>query len=115
MVLQGLVGSLMLYMFPSITNWNMLWDVRGLIAALLLHMVVAEPLYYVMHRLFHNQPKLYNSYHSLHHLSPVPQPYTGKFFLLINLFIYVGSHLALCYLKKTVMVGQVVRSNSFIK
>ncbi|XP_021731385.1 protein ECERIFERUM 3-like [Chenopodium quinoa] len=76
-ILQALVGSLMLYMFPSLTNWNVLWNVRGLIAALLIHMVVSEPLYYMIHRLFHNQPKLFNNYHSLHHLSPVLQPYTA--------------------------------------
>ncbi|KMT03535.1 hypothetical protein BVRB_8g192120 [Beta vulgaris subsp. vulgaris] len=76
-ILQALVGSLILYMFPSFTNWKLGWDTRGLIVALLLHMVVSEPLYYGIHRLLHTQPKLFKSYHSLHHLSPVPQPFTA--------------------------------------
>ncbi|KAG8471674.1 hypothetical protein CXB51_036838 [Gossypium anomalum] len=35
-----------------------------------------EPLYYWAHRLFH-KPYLFNHYHSLHHSSPVPHPFTA--------------------------------------
>ncbi|XP_074276338.1 very-long-chain aldehyde decarbonylase CER3-like isoform X2 [Silene latifolia] len=67
----------MLYKFPSIMNWTNVWDTKGLIVALLLHMLVSEPLYYCIHRLLHNQQFLFDSYHSMHHSSPVPQPFTA--------------------------------------
>ena len=63
-------------------------DQRGLISVVLIHIVVSEPLYYALHRLFHYQPKLFKSYHSLHHLSPVLHPFTGidQVFMILYLF-----------------------------
>lgn len=77
-ILQAFVGGIMCHMLPSLTNWGTLWDTRGLIAALILHMLVSEPLYYWIHRLLHSNSNLFNAYHSFHHLSPVPQPFTAE-------------------------------------
>ncbi|XP_057544264.1 very-long-chain aldehyde decarbonylase CER3-like [Amaranthus tricolor] len=77
LILQGLVGGLALYMFPYLTNEKRTWDTKGLIAVWIIHMVVSEPFYYAIHRLFHDQPTLFKSYHSLHHLSPVLHPFTA--------------------------------------
>ncbi|KAH9614833.1 hypothetical protein KSS87_012938 [Heliosperma pusillum] len=76
-ILQGLIAALICYMFPSLRNWETLWDTKGLIGAIILHMTVSEPLYYFMHKLFHRQPYLFKSYHSLHHSSNVLQPFTA--------------------------------------
>lgn len=76
-ILQAIVGAIMCYMVPSLTNWGKVWDIKGLIAAMILHMVVSEPLYYWIHRNFHAHPNFFKNYHSLHHSSPVPQPYTA--------------------------------------
>ncbi|XP_074269234.1 very-long-chain aldehyde decarbonylase CER3-like [Silene latifolia] len=76
-ILQGLIAALICYMFPSLTNCGILWDTKGLISALILHMAVSEPLYYFMHKLFHTQSYLFDSYHSLHHSSNVLQPFTA--------------------------------------
>ena len=66
-------------MFPYLTNEKRTWDTKGLIAVWIIHMVVSEPFYYAIHRLFHDQPTLFKSYHSLHHLSPVLHPFTGMY------------------------------------
>ncbi|KAK9697486.1 hypothetical protein RND81_08G040600 [Saponaria officinalis] len=76
-ILQALIGAIMVYMFPTLTNWRIVWNTRGLIVALLLHMVVSEPLYYYIHRLFHTHNYFFNSYHLLHHSSPVLHPFTA--------------------------------------
>ncbi|KAJ8425998.1 hypothetical protein Cgig2_007812 [Carnegiea gigantea] len=78
MILQAIVGAILCYMFPSITNWGKLWDTRGVIAAMVLHMAVSEPLYYWIHRKLHRNSYLFQNYHSFHHHSPVLQPFTGK-------------------------------------
>ncbi|CAB4310559.1 unnamed protein product [Prunus armeniaca] len=54
-----------------------LWNTIGFISTLVLHMGVSEPLYYWMHRRFHGN-YFFENYHSLHHSSPIPQPFTGK-------------------------------------
>lgn len=76
-IFQAFVGAIMCYILPSLTNWGTLWDTRGFIAAIILHMVVSEPLYYGIHRLLHSHSYLFNVYHSFHHSSPVPQPFTA--------------------------------------
>ncbi|XP_059636090.1 very-long-chain aldehyde decarbonylase CER3 [Cornus florida] len=76
-ILQALIASMGRYVFPILTDNNLpLWDTRGFIAAMLLHMGVSEPLYYWAHKHFHGK-FLFNRYHSFHHLSTVPQPFTA--------------------------------------
>lgn len=64
------------YMFPISANLPF-WNAKGFIAVLTLHMAVSEPLYYWMHRFVLHGNTLFTHYHSLHHSSLVPQPFTG--------------------------------------
>uniref|UniRef100_A0A5B6Z7Y4 Putative Fatty acid hydroxylase superfamily n=1 Tax=Davidia involucrata TaxID=16924 RepID=A0A5B6Z7Y4_DAVIN len=74
-ILQALMASMACYMFPVLTSLP-LWNTRGLIAIMILHMGVSEPLYYWLHKKFHGN-YLFTHYHSLHHSSAVPQPFTA--------------------------------------
>ncbi|XP_004507787.1 very-long-chain aldehyde decarbonylase CER3 [Cicer arietinum] len=76
MILQALVGSICFYVFPFLQHLP-LWNAKGLIAALVLHVGVSEPLYYWVHKKFH-EDYLFTHYHSLHHSSPVPTPLTAE-------------------------------------
>lgn len=75
-LLQAIVAALVLYMFPTFETLP-LWNKNGITAALVLHIAISEPLFYSIHKCFHGD-YLFTHYHSLHHSSPVPQPYTGK-------------------------------------
>lgn len=75
LILQTLLGSMVLYAAPSLEELPLL-QLKGCIVALLLHVGVSEPLFYVAHRCFH-RGYLYAHYHSIHHSSPVPQSLTG--------------------------------------
>ncbi|XP_050219559.1 very-long-chain aldehyde decarbonylase CER3 [Mercurialis annua] len=75
-LLQALIGSMAFYTFPSIVENVPFWNSKGLIAILLLHIGVSEPLYYWVHRYFHGG-YLFSHYHSIHHSSPVLHPFTG--------------------------------------
>ncbi|KAJ7955715.1 protein ECERIFERUM 3 [Quillaja saponaria] len=75
LILQAVIASIACYMFPFLENLP-LWSTRGVIAALILHVCVSEPLYYWVHRKFHGD-YLFAHYHSLHHSSPVPQSFTA--------------------------------------
>lgn len=70
------MASMMVYLFPWLGNLP-LWNAKGFIAVLILHVGVAEPLFYVFHRYFHTH-YFFTHYHSLHHSSPVPQSFTGN-------------------------------------
>lgn len=50
---------------------------QGCIIALLLHVGVSEPVFYLANRWFHSG-SLFTHYHSIQHASPVPTPMTGK-------------------------------------
>lgn len=76
-ILQALIASMASYMFPFLENLP-LWNAKGFIAVLTLHMAVSEPLYYWVHRFVHGSP-LFTQYHSLHHSSPVPHPFTAGY------------------------------------
>lgn len=73
-ILQGLIGYIAIYILPSMPI--SLWDTRGFILALVLHMAASEPLYYFSHRYLHGD-YLFTHYHSLHHSSKVPHPFTA--------------------------------------
>ncbi|XP_027367642.1 very-long-chain aldehyde decarbonylase CER3-like isoform X1 [Abrus precatorius] len=86
LILQAIIGSMAYYMFPSLQNLR-LWNTKGLIVALMLHVGISEPLYYWVHRKFHG-PYLFTNYHSLHHSAPVPQSLTaGNATVLEHLFL----------------------------
>lgn len=74
-ILQAFVGSLAYFSFPSLACLP-LWNTKGILCCLILHMMVSEPLYYWTHRLMHSQ-YLFNNYHWLHHYSKVTHPFTG--------------------------------------
>ncbi|XP_002528208.4 very-long-chain aldehyde decarbonylase CER3 isoform X1 [Ricinus communis] len=75
-LLQALIGSMACYMFPSLIENVPLWNTKGLIAMLMLHVLISEPVYYWVHRYFHGS-YLFPHYHSIHHSSPVLHPFTG--------------------------------------
>ncbi|KAK7265329.1 hypothetical protein RJT34_32948 [Clitoria ternatea] len=88
LILQALVASLACYMFPFLQHLPP-WNLKGLIVALILHVGVSEPVYYWVHRRFHGD-YLFTNYHSLHHSSPVPVPFTaGNATLLEHLVLTV--------------------------
>ncbi|XP_044470989.1 very-long-chain aldehyde decarbonylase CER3-like [Mangifera indica] len=70
-LLHALVAAMVYYFFPCLESLS-IWNTKGFIAALILHVTVSEPLYYYVHR-FSHENYLFTSYHSLHHSSPVPQ------------------------------------------
>ncbi|KAK8698389.1 hypothetical protein V6N13_114509 [Hibiscus sabdariffa] len=75
-ILQALLASLVCLMFPSMVDLLPVWNPRGFMTLLLLHVTISEPLFYWTHRLFH-QSYLFTHYHSLHHSSSVLHPFTG--------------------------------------
>jgi len=80
LILHVLMAATALYAFPSLRHLP-LWpvDARGLAVALLVHAAATEPLAYLAHRAFHHAGggRLYARYHSLHHSTRVPQPFTA--------------------------------------
>ncbi|KAL3532934.1 hypothetical protein ACH5RR_006455 [Cinchona calisaya] len=74
-LLQAVLATLIFSVFPFLANLPF-WNTRGFIAVVLLHVAISEPLYYVTHKYFHGD-YLFANYHSLHHSSPVPQPFTA--------------------------------------
>ncbi|RRT41058.1 hypothetical protein B296_00042459 [Ensete ventricosum] len=77
LILQALLGSVVLCRAPSLEEMPLL-QLKGCVIALVLHVVVSEPLFYMAHRCFH-RGYLFTHYHSIHHSSPVPQPITGTY------------------------------------
>ncbi|KAF1867571.1 hypothetical protein Lal_00050000 [Lupinus albus] len=75
LILHALVASIACYMFPFLQHLP-LWNLKGVIVVLMLHVGVSEPLYYWVHRKFHRD-YLFINYHSLHHSSPIPAPFTA--------------------------------------
>ncbi|RHN74044.1 putative aldehyde oxygenase (deformylating) [Medicago truncatula] len=88
LILQTILASMAYYMFPFLQNLP-LWNIKGLIAALMFHVGISEPLYYWVHKKFHGH-YLFTNYHSLHHSIPVPQSVTvGTGTVLEHLFLTV--------------------------
>lgn len=76
LILQAIVGSFLYLSFQaSLFNLPM-WDARGIICCLILHIGISEPLYYWMHRILHSST-LFQQYHWLHHSSKVINPFTA--------------------------------------
>ncbi|KAI3996586.1 hypothetical protein MKX01_009418 [Papaver californicum] len=75
-ILQAFMACMAYYTFPFL--WNLpLWNSKGIIFALLLHVGVSEPLYYWIHRFVLHNDFMFKNYHSIHHASPVPQSFTA--------------------------------------
>ncbi|KAJ9693428.1 hypothetical protein PVL29_012274 [Vitis rotundifolia] len=74
-ILQAFMADMALLNFPFLVNLP-LWNTRGIICCMVLHMGISEPLYYWFHRLLHTQYFFFH-YHSLHHASIVTQPFTA--------------------------------------
>ncbi|WZY81122.1 hypothetical protein YC2023_027506 [Brassica napus] len=83
-LLQAVLATMICYMSPPLMMINStiplaipLWNTKGLIMLLVLHVTFSEPLYYFLHRSVHRNNYLFTHYHSFHHSSPVPNPMTG--------------------------------------
>ncbi|CAN8301508.1 unnamed protein product [Cochlearia groenlandica] len=93
-LMQAIIASMILYISPPFMMMKMdslpLWNTKGLITLIVLHVTFSEPLYYFLHRSFHRYNYLFKHYHSFHHSSRVPHPMTaGNVTLLENLIICV--------------------------
>ncbi|PPR91151.1 hypothetical protein GOBAR_AA29532 [Gossypium barbadense] len=75
LILHALLAYMACLIFPSLDDLP-LWNPKGFITLLFLHVTVSEPLYYWAHRYFH-EGYLFTHYHSLHHSSSVTHPYTA--------------------------------------
>lgn len=77
LILHALMAAAALCAFPSLRHLPA-WDGRGFAVALVAHAAATEPLSYLAHRALHGSSgRLYARYHSLHHSSRVPQPFTA--------------------------------------
>ncbi|CAA3030940.1 ECERIFERUM 3-like isoform X2 [Olea europaea subsp. europaea] len=75
LILQAIVASFSYLSFPSLSNLP-IWDIKGIVSCLILHILISEPLYYWLHRLLHSK-HLFPRYHWLHHSSKVLHPFTA--------------------------------------
>ncbi|XWS70891.1 hypothetical protein CRYUN_Cryun03dG0088400 [Craigia yunnanensis] len=98
-ILQAILASMACLIFPSLDGLP-LWNPKGFITLLLLHVTISEPLYYWAHRFFH-ESYLFTHYHSLQHSSPVPEPFTAGHATLIE-------HLILCIVIGIPMTGSIL-------
>ncbi|XP_021276679.1 protein ECERIFERUM 3 [Herrania umbratica] len=98
-ILQALLASMACLIFPSLDGLP-LWNSKGFIALLLLHVTISEPVYYWAHRVFH-ESYLFTHYHSLHHSSPVPQPFTAGHATFLE-------HLVLCVVIGIPLTGSIL-------
>lgn len=92
-LLQAIIASMICYISPPLMMINStiplaipLWNTKGLIVLIVLHVTFSEPLYYFLHRSVHRNNYLFTHYHSFHHSSTVPNPMTGKFSLILHPF-----------------------------
>ncbi|CAN1223340.1 Very-long-chain aldehyde decarbonylase CER3 [Linum grandiflorum] len=76
LILQSMIASVTCLMFPSLLELPV-WNTKGVVCILVLHVGISEPLYYWVHRCFHTS-YLFTNYHSIHHSSQVLHPYTGS-------------------------------------
>ncbi|CAN4115316.1 unnamed protein product [Withania somnifera] len=98
-LLQAVMASLAYYTFPNLVNLPT-WDLNGFMVITILHIVFSEPLYYYLHKCFHGS-YLFRYYHSLHHSSAIPQPFTAghaTFLEQILLGAVIGIPILGCYL-----------------
>ncbi|WOL08605.1 protein ECERIFERUM 3 [Canna indica] len=88
LILQFWVAAAACSVFPSLQSLP-LWDARGAIVVLLLHVGFSEPVFYWAHRSLHGD-FFFPHYHALHHSSRVPQSFTEGFATPLEHLILVG-------------------------
>ncbi|CAN8248407.1 unnamed protein product [Cochlearia groenlandica] len=95
-LLQAIIASMVCYyMSPPLMIMNSLplWNAKGLVALIVLHVTFSEPLYYFIHRCLHSYNYFFMHYHSFHHKSQVPHPMTSsnaKFLENLIMCVVVG-------------------------
>lgn len=99
LLLQAIVASFAYMSLPSLANLPT-WELKGFIWSLALHIIISEPLYYVVHRLSHS-PNLFQLYHWLHHDSKIPHPFTAGSATFLE-------HLLLCLVVAIPTLGPVL-------
>ncbi|KAI9117282.1 hypothetical protein K1719_011448 [Acacia pycnantha] len=75
LILQTFIAAMAGYYFPFLHDLP-LFNFKGLLVAMLLHVGISEPLFYWLHRKFH-EGYLFHHYHSLHHSASVTQSVTA--------------------------------------
>lgn len=100
LILQAIVASFLYFSFPFLSNLPV-WDTRGVLCCLVLHIAISEPLFYWMHRLLHST-ELFQRYHWIHHSSEVSHPFTAGHLSFLE-------HVLLC-----VIVGIPILGTAFI-
>ncbi|XP_052175261.1 very-long-chain aldehyde decarbonylase CER3-like isoform X2 [Diospyros lotus] len=99
-ILQAFMASSLAYFsFPSLQNLPV-WNARGIICCLFLHMGVSEPLYYWAHRFLHSQ-YFFSHYHWLHHSSKVAHPFTAGHATFLE-------HISLCLITGLPILGTTI-------
>ncbi|XP_074587234.1 very-long-chain aldehyde decarbonylase GL1-2-like [Curcuma longa] len=78
LILQALVASMVVWRIVPGSEGIPVVQSKGWLIALLVHVLVSEPVFYLVHRSFHGD-YLFSHYHSIHHSSLVPQPMTATF------------------------------------
>uniref|UniRef100_A0ACD5V4L8 Uncharacterized protein n=1 Tax=Avena sativa TaxID=4498 RepID=A0ACD5V4L8_AVESA len=86
-ILLGLVSYLTYAAIPSVRLMPM-WDTKGAIITVLLHIGPVEFVYYWFHRALHHH-FLYSRYHSHHHTSIVTEPITSVIHPFAEILAYV--------------------------
>uniref|UniRef100_A0A1J3JD27 Protein ECERIFERUM 3 n=1 Tax=Noccaea caerulescens TaxID=107243 RepID=A0A1J3JD27_NOCCA len=99
-LLQAIIASMICYMSPPLMMMNSvpLWNTKGLVALIVLHVTFSEPLYYFLHRFFHRNNYFFTHYHSFHHASTVPHPMTASNATLLE-------NLILCVIAGVPLIG----------
>ncbi|KAJ3704791.1 hypothetical protein LUZ61_008496 [Rhynchospora tenuis] len=87
-ILQCMIGALAFCIFPFLRQLPF-WDMTGIGLALLLHVLISEPLYYWAHRQFH-KGYLFSNYHYLHHSIRIPQAFTACFATPLEHLLLMG-------------------------
>ncbi|CAN8253124.1 unnamed protein product [Cochlearia groenlandica] len=78
-LMQAIIASVICYMStPLMMNNLPLWNTKGLITLIVLHVIFTEPLYYFLHKTLHSNNYIFTKYHSFHHSSQVPHPMTAS-------------------------------------
>ncbi|KAE8691335.1 Protein ECERIFERUM 3 [Hibiscus syriacus] len=103
-ILQALLASLVCLMLSSMVELIPVWNPKGFITLLLVHVMISEPLFYWAHRFFH-ESYLFTHYHSLHHSSSVLHPYTGGHATFLE-------HLVLSVVIGIPLMGSIVMGNA---
>ncbi|XP_024968118.1 protein ECERIFERUM 3-like [Cynara cardunculus var. scolymus] len=113
-IFQALVASVAMYLLPDGFANLPLWETKGLVTLLVVHVIVSEPIYYWVHRLLHGN-YLFYPFHHFHHSSTVPQPVTAgstTFLEELLVVIVIGLPILGCclsgYGSKTVIYGYVI-------